>query len=202
MALDPGGAGGAGTTSSGGGGYIPWQPAPPPIVNTLLGAVNNPVYSVPDYASLINQYSAPYEAMLNQQLAMLKEQLDKQAGFARDEFGINKDAAGEAHDTALREIINMLAARGILDSGDRKYRTGVENRRYRRQMGLLQNALQRYLYGLQASYQSAQMSGQMGLQQQRMALGPQLAQQYPPTAYNSAFDQFLTNRQPYVPPTG
>lgn len=204
MALDEGGGPGFGT---GGAppppptGITPWAASPPNIIAAAVNASNNPVTQIPDYASLLNQYMSPYQDMVNQQLAMLQEQMNKQSGFAQDEYGINSDIASGQHKDALREIINMLASRGMLESGDKKWRTNKENTRYKQQTGLLQNALNRYLYGLQSSYQNASMSANSGLAAQRAQLGWQLEQMYPPTAYPSAVNQFMVNRQPYVQPT-
>lgn len=192
MANDAGGAFGDGD-------YVPPPPPmPPPYIppgvnpgnttgfpggmglglNTLL---NTTTTQTPDYNALLSQYLSPYQDMVNQQLSALQEQINKESGFANQEYGINAANEKDAHSDALRGIINDLAARGLLESGDKKWRTNRENTRYSRQMSLLKLALNRILYGYQTQYQNASLAANAGLAQQRAQLGWQLPQMFPPT---------------------
>ncbi len=129
----------------------------------------------------MDQYIGPYQSIADQQLAAMQEAQDKQAGFAREAYGINSDSYKEAHTDALRNIVNSLAARGMLQSGDRGWLRAKENRRYQRQSGLAANSLAAYLAGLASSMQQARFSSQAGLAQQRLGLSQWLPQAFPTT---------------------
>ncbi len=216
MALDAGGGGAGGSIPGLGIPGLPGSPGgysgtplispsytppsnPPPSYNIYAGiqnANNNPIINTPNYAALLDQYMGPYRSAAQQQMDILNRQMSlaeqgagRMRGFAQDEYGTNLASAKEAHSHTLANILNNLIARGILRSGAKKVRTGVENRRFGRETSLMSTDLERYLFGLQQSLAQQRLSneGQMasinaGLAQQSMSLAPWLAQMYPATS--------------------
>ncbi len=214
MALDPtagaGGVGGGGAGGSipglggGGGGNAPpvflnnpnLSLAPiniPNLPNALLNATN--VANIPDYNSIASQMMSPYEAAaaaqqqaFNAQMAALQDQIAHQRGFAEDAYGINKESDQAAYDQYMKQLIATLVGRGLGSSGAKNYYSRIRQQALTRQLALLKNQLDSYVYGLNAQLTNAQLSGQGQLAAQQAQLGAQrasilsqLPSQYPAT---------------------
>lgn len=185
-AADPGGGGGfipppppsGGVPQSGaainGGAAGSWFPQ-------IYSWLNAPVVNTPDYASLINQQVAPYQTLYDQQMQQLQSSIDAQKGFAQKAYDITGAGYSEAHADAARQIVNSLAARGMLNSGDRGWLLSKENRRYGRQTALAKNSLAQYLSGLMFQLQNAQTAGAGQLAGYRQQAANYVQQAYPAT---------------------
>ncbi len=167
----------------------PFTPVPHTVTNT------------PNYGAMVDSRMGPYEALAAQQQAAAAANASKRGGFAqsqfgltRKEYGIQSAAAKAAHTRAKKNILNVLAARGLYNSGARGVRQGLENQRYSDQSGIMsigleraQTQLQQYLYGLQSSLEQQRLAQQAQLAQQRMSLGDYLAQLYPATTTTQVY---------------
>ncbi len=205
MAVDTGGVGSTGgtiPTGGGGGGGVNHIPTIPPLSiapatinlpNILLNNAN--VANIPDYNAMANQMMSPYEqaaaaqqAAFNAQMAALQDQISHQRGFAEDAYGINKANDQAAYDQYMKELIARLVGRGLGSSGAKNYYSRIRQEALQRQLALLKNSLQSYLYGLDSQLTNARLSGQGQLAAQQAQLGAQrssilsqLPSQYPAT---------------------
>jgi len=186
----PTGGTGGGNVPYIGGGYTPTSLAPlPNYVNPA------PVTNIPDYGAILAQSMAPNEAAyaaqvsaFNAQMAALQEQAAHQRGFAEDAYGVNKESDQAAYDQYIKQLISTLVGRGLGKSGATNYYTRIRQQALQRQLALLKNSLDSYLYGLDSSVTNARLSGQAGLAAnqaqlaaQRASLGAQLPSMYPAT---------------------
>jgi hypothetical protein len=163
------------------------------LPNILLNAAN--VTNIPDYAGIANQMMSPYEAAaaaqqqaFNAQMSALQDQISHQRGFAEDAYGINKEGDQAAYDQYMKELIARLVGRGLGSSGAKNYYSRIRADALRRQLALLKNGLDSYVYGLNAQLTNARLSGQGQLAAQQAQLGAQrssilsqLPSQYPAT---------------------
>ena len=173
--LPPGGVTQSGGSSPGGS----WFPQ-------IYDWMTSPTVTTPDYNALVSQYTAPYEALAAQQRSLAQEgygalqsNINQQRGYAQNAYNLTSEGYKESHAEALRGLINSLASRGMLASGDRNYLRGRENRRFTRQGGLLRNQLNQLLSGLAYQLQQAglaQRSQDLASQGQLAGLRSQAAQ--------------------------
>lgn len=144
-----------------------------------------PGWHYPDYNALLSQWMQPYQTQYNAGQQGALAQLNTGSQIAQNRFNQGPYSTlsqlKTQHETAVRNMINSLAARGILHSGEKPYQTNVENQRYGQAKNDASNQLLDFLNNLQQQYASQQLSALGNLQDQQTSLAEQLAQIYQPT---------------------
>lgn len=156
----------------------------PQMGHIPTGSLNGGGWQFPDYTSLLNQWMNPYQNLYNSSQQQALAWLNSQSQIAQNRFNQGDTSTmarlKDTHEQALQGIVNSLAARGILHSGENKYQTGLENERYKRAEYDASNQLLDYLSGLQQQYALNQQSALGGLINQQTGLASQLAGIYQP----------------------
>ncbi|HEY5987785.1 MAG TPA: hypothetical protein VIV12_15630, partial [Streptosporangiaceae bacterium] len=163
-----------------------------------------PAYTPPvvDYAALIKSMLAPLQTEAAGMTAADKAALLAQQKRAIIQFGeqipgtdVGKEALGsalqntqaglsitarvnQAHQDAIRQLTNTLAARGLLRSGETGYQTGREHLAYGTAQYDARQKVLDYLSGIQSAYDQAQQQRQWALAQAAMQAA-QSVPQYP-----------------------
>lgn len=157
---------------------IPTDPGSSSALATYTPQQN---WSFPNYAKILEMLMAPYRKMEEERLAMLAAQRDAQMELAKRANASTMEDLGVQRKQALRNLANALASSGLADSGAKHFQGGMIDRSFSRQRQSAANSLEAQLMALANSFASSQLASTQGLQQQQLALMPQVQAQNQPT---------------------
>jgi hypothetical protein len=110
---------------------------------------------MPDYDSIINRLMAPLREGNEAKLKALGAQTDFQKKLAQENARIQQEQMAQVHKRAVKTIVNSLAGRGMIQSGDKAYNVDFENDTYGRSTSLAQNQLLAFLVQLEDQLSNA-----------------------------------------------
>lgn len=135
----------------------------------------------PNYVKILEMLMAPYKKMEEERLLALKGQTDAQMELARRANSLTMSDLDEQRAQARRNLQNALASAGLTDSGAKDYQLTKTDHSFSRLRQNAANSLEAQLLALANSLANAQLASTQGLQQQQLALLPQVQQTYQPT---------------------
>lgn len=133
---------------------------------------------------ILEMLMAPYRELAAQRERALQAQTDAQMELARRNTNLTLGDIADARAQARRNLQNVLAGNGLIDSGSKPYGLTKIDKMYKRQSQNAENQLQALLASLASGLAASRLDNQQNLLTQQSALGPAaLAQNQAQTGY-------------------